>query len=958
MDEETQIRTANIITSAYDCGKDAKAGNFLSTAAEGPQNIFMRDDVIIPLFVPPDVLEQNMINNIPGVGENKADMLTFVQQVYPTVESIREPQRRSQLVRYAYDTNGTRTGLGGGVFAVYDSGASWTDFFDSGYYIVHPGSILDPASREKKSDKEESLTDQVFTQEDLAKLGLDNCLREIRFENLGARYRFTLYPVNFNNNEPIQVEFVAESHKEISPQGVIPYFAGNPTKNSFINTNYVDPPPNILDFIKWLVLNKELGDTLLVAWAIKIIITGLINGMKRTNSVMFTCDDVVLLRSNINGMSCLVTRADFTEFFPCISSLEDRLESEKFLLRGKIQQAYENNENIINLLIEMRDEFQRINSIMSIQRRANERPSHSRSRSREERRRNERRRSRSRSRSRSRDRYREEERGGRARGRRERSRSRENSREAERDAERAEERERERGGPGGRARGRTRTRNRNRERDRARPTATRRRSTRRPPRPPPQSIYHLNTKNFNVATPIAGDIARFLDVIIQRIDRKNDEEHNALLDEVDSFNYPADSPDPASEINIWLTLMNNSIGCFTFTTPYTGPVGFGPGYINIGVNSGFRGFTYSLDGECGRNHFFNNRALASVLAGSMSGEYFRANMEAFLGADFPLPPPPQFAFGFGGLGGGARAKKSKDSQMIQFPEKSKKEIDPTKLGLWNENNDQPGFIAYYMLTYYKELLVIGYAVQKTLEEMKFSLQQLIPTKKLQYLFRYTTVHKLSDIIGKPEERGSYRITIDGNRQFLNLVNLLALQLAFMANFGINVVKGLTFVNEDSQNFLEKLVQVKETQYKSVILLKNNYFQSQLKENKTNDFILRVMDIFQQIVTNDIQLAFLGKRKEKNGIDIFEGNTTQAKIAMKSSSQITKALSTLSAVSQNRKEFSIRNLSQTLRKGAQQSNQSIRRQSKYSGQTKKRFHNKGQGKEQARFIQNVLRNVMA
>jgi hypothetical protein len=220
---------------------------------------------------------QQKIMKDPLYGDVKPEKICWLQVI--TQKKLNDP-------RPIYEKNDIVNKLPVEVeYAFHDSGYSPTQIKYEIKQILSPGSYIDPASRAKLGDGDVSLERGVteITKADFEELGFEKAIHSFKGEVSGSNMKITI-------TFPDRSQFHTERTKEQGHAGEgTDYFGGNVIKNKWFNNN----PDGSPDIAKKYVLCKELGDTLQVMYANKII------KHQRKPSVqycMFTSDNVVLAR--------------------------------------------------------------------------------------------------------------------------------------------------------------------------------------------------------------------------------------------------------------------------------------------------------------------------------------------------------------------------------------------------------------------------------------------------------------------------------------------------------------------------------------------------------------------------------------------------------------------------------------------------------------------------------------
>jgi hypothetical protein len=470
---------------------------------------------------------------------------------------------------------------------------------------------------------------------------------------------------------------------------------------------------------------------------------------------------------------------------------------------------------------------------------------------------------------------------------------------------------------------------------------------------PTSYVNFLGHELNKITLDVAQTLILFLNKCIQQLNRINDE-ILVLKSKVDPKQINSEG-----ELDAFANRINQGIADRCFRSPFTGPIAHGASILIGEVSFSFASFNL-------KSFQLNMDGIYRIFSRRVTKTFQFDDYLYVIDPEIPVDAV---------LGGsrkskslkGSKASKTFTRKKIEVQEKSNStekrnpQAEEYKKGLWNDNKDQPGFIAYYMLSYYKELLYIGFAVQKTLEEMKFDLPGLTD-KKYDFLFSFDTLKKLGDAVSKPQSKDSYRVFINNDDEsFLNLVNEYAEILAFLAYFGVHIIDGFSFVPKDEHSFLLNFAELKDGSVKSKgVTLKNKYFEIAIEKKEKENFILRVMDIFQQLCDNDIFLAVTNNRTKQSPIQLFEIDLIKIKafkenrkVSNNLERKLSNAISTLSAISADKKRYTFKTPSSNRHL---QSSSRPYRKSKYAGQTHRKKKGKGAMKEKSRFFRSITENA--
>ena len=307
----------------------------------GVHGDFMKKRVCAPLFNPGDVTVRDDIARVPGVG-NSTDIL---KKMILTADMLGTMNlNKQQITRLSRNAAGNDDGRLKDMFLAYDCGPLPQDIASSYKVILTPAAILDRATRDMDfKDKIVMLRDSsTFSNNLLKELAMDDTIESIVFNGkVGSMYQFT-----FKTTIPGYEEKVVEYTSDFKPHSKEAVNCSNDKKNEYIRAHYKDASE--LSYIKFLVLLKELGDTLLVVW-LKQAIEDKEYGLTADKTAITTIDTTVWLRSLVNGVSCILTdeKGANTTFYPVLVNAETIKAANIFIKKQLLELLKEVNTNVV-----------------------------------------------------------------------------------------------------------------------------------------------------------------------------------------------------------------------------------------------------------------------------------------------------------------------------------------------------------------------------------------------------------------------------------------------------------------------------------------------------------------------------------------------------------------------------------------------------------------------------------
>jgi len=301
----------------------------------------MKKDVCVPLFNPGGATVPDDVARAPGVG-NSTDVL---KRMILTADMLGTMNlNKQQITRLSRNAAGNDDGRLKDMFLAYDCGAAPQDIASSYKVVLTPAAILDRATRDMDfKDKIVMLRDSsTFSDKLLKELAMDDTIESIVFNGkVGSTYQFT-----FKTTIPGYEEKVVEYTSDFKPHSKEAVNCSNDKKNEYIRTHYKDASE--LSYIKFLVLLKELGDTLLVMWLKQTIEDGE-HGLTADKTAITTNDTTVWLRSIVNGVSCILTdeKGANTTLYPVLVSAETIKASNIFIRKQLLDLLKEVNTSVV-----------------------------------------------------------------------------------------------------------------------------------------------------------------------------------------------------------------------------------------------------------------------------------------------------------------------------------------------------------------------------------------------------------------------------------------------------------------------------------------------------------------------------------------------------------------------------------------------------------------------------------
>jgi len=339
---DVNIKYLNCLINCIDPGKDAgvkfKIGNIEYSLDNNKHGEFLKKDIIFPLFN-----GNNLDNDIKGQIKGVGDQKNFLKEKIDSSLKIQNLLKQ-EIVRLKFSpTKDLR--LDDELYLTYDAGPGPDNFCKDYTLILTPGSIIDSAEKDKSYKKQIEILSfpNTLNTDIINDFDLNSSLKEIKFIPGKNNYSFNII-TNIDGFENKEVKFNKDTYKEIDTL----YFAGNATKNKYIYENYNKTDKEVNE-IKYLVLMKELGDTLQVAWLKDIISSGKF-GLTTDKTAICTHDTVVWLRSILNGVSCIFTNADKSTFYPVAGNEMQRAAADALIKKQLTDKLNKNNYGVINSL--------------------------------------------------------------------------------------------------------------------------------------------------------------------------------------------------------------------------------------------------------------------------------------------------------------------------------------------------------------------------------------------------------------------------------------------------------------------------------------------------------------------------------------------------------------------------------------------------------------------------------
>lgn len=343
----------NRLINNIDPGKDFQVRFPGGALTNGTHGAFLKENIITPLFNLA-ALSAGERGEVVGVGDKKGILKNRVDAAFRLNDL-----ERQQVTRLKCSSTGADPRWEG-LYLAHDAGVGPAKLFKSYVNIITPGSILDPASRDKTVTFPAALSASILDLATLTVIAMDSALDGIEFLGLvGTRYKF-IFTTRIAGYTRIEVEFNRNTFEEVSSKNVggkafpaaFKLFSGNPYKNEYVYNNWAAAlPGNDMDgLIKLLTLMKELGDTLQVVWLLVIIGLNPELSGNRDKIAICTNDTVVWLRSIVNQLSCVLTEGVVTTFYPVAGNEAQRIAAQVLIKTKLLNQLGENHESVINIL--------------------------------------------------------------------------------------------------------------------------------------------------------------------------------------------------------------------------------------------------------------------------------------------------------------------------------------------------------------------------------------------------------------------------------------------------------------------------------------------------------------------------------------------------------------------------------------------------------------------------------
>ena len=246
-----------------------------------------------------NTIQKEIMGNLE-YGDAKPEKICWLQVV--TQKKLNDP-------RPTYDNNDIVNKLPLGVDnAFHDSGYSPTQIKHDINQILSPGSYIDPASRAKSGVQNVTVEDGDIPELDFIRFGFGGAIKSFKGEarSHGAMKDMMKITINFSDGSDI---VTTRTHKHKHAGSDIDYFGGNFKKNTWISDNSNSKSDDKLNMAKKYILCKELGDTLQVLYAHKIIGNNL-----RIKYCIFTGDNTVLVRSRELGIPVCIQKNTNKEY--------------------------------------------------------------------------------------------------------------------------------------------------------------------------------------------------------------------------------------------------------------------------------------------------------------------------------------------------------------------------------------------------------------------------------------------------------------------------------------------------------------------------------------------------------------------------------------------------------------------------------------------------------------------
>lgn len=332
-------RAINILDPPKDAIVDWKVDDKavrLSPVTHGP---FMKRDVCAFLFNPTNAELPSDVAHAPGVGYNK----TILKKMILTAERLGVINTNKQeLVRLSRSASGSDDARLKGVFLAHDAGPRLQDIASSYKAVLTPGAILDRAPRDMNfKDKVVLLHEaSTFSPDLLKELDMNHTIQSLVFNGkVGPKYRFTI-----KTSIPGYEEKAIDYTSTFQPDSSEARACSNKTKNEYIYDHYTEESK--LSYIRFLVLLKELGDTLQVLWLKQFIGSHDLTGDK---TAIVTNDTILWLRSLVNGVSCIFTekKGTLTTFYPILANEEQIQVANLFMKEQLLNTLEQTNKSVV-----------------------------------------------------------------------------------------------------------------------------------------------------------------------------------------------------------------------------------------------------------------------------------------------------------------------------------------------------------------------------------------------------------------------------------------------------------------------------------------------------------------------------------------------------------------------------------------------------------------------------------
>jgi len=319
--------------------KDEKAVRLTA----GTHGEFMKRDVLAPLFNPGGAQVPPEVERAPGVGDSK----DILRNMILTAERVGIMNTNKQeIVRLSRSASGSDDARLKDVFLANDAGPRLQDIASSYKAVLTPAAILDRAPRDMDfKDKVVFLNEpSTFSSDLLKELDMNGTIQSLVFNGkVGPKYRFTIKTIK--TTIPGYEEKVIDYSSNFQPDSSEARHCSNENKNEYIYDHHTEPSK--LSYIKFLVLLKELGDTLQVLWLKQFIGT---RDLTADRTAITTNDSVVWLRSLVNGVSCVLTekKGTLTTFYPVLVGADQIQLSNIFMKEQLLKTLEQNNATVLN----------------------------------------------------------------------------------------------------------------------------------------------------------------------------------------------------------------------------------------------------------------------------------------------------------------------------------------------------------------------------------------------------------------------------------------------------------------------------------------------------------------------------------------------------------------------------------------------------------------------------------